>query len=526
MTTNNIIAVDIEYYIDYFKNNTAKPKPLAKLFKTDSSMYIYDTGTNKVLNCKKIEYEILKNIVNGNIENITNIKEQFSEDEFEESLENIKCAIESEDILKLGENGKFFSMGDDINLYDKLDNGLEQITLELTERCNLRCGYCIYNDTYEGKRNFGKEDMTEEIAKKAIDYLDKHGSKKKEIALTFYGGEPLVKFDLIKKCIEYSKKVIKDKELTYSLTTNLVLMTPEIAKYLYSVKRCSILCSIDGPEDIHNSYRKDINGEGSFSKAIRGLKYLAEAFGDDIEGLRDRVGFSMVFTPPYSRKKLDEIQEFLDSLEWLPKEMNKTITYPSEGSIPMTKSDKENNVQGEMKIERTLTDWSKEKYLEELKNDNIENFITKGMINKLFLLVHNRPILKTSNNVYPHNACCIPGSRRIYVTTKGDFGICERIDGSPTIGNVFDGINKEKIKDEVIGGFTSESIKVCKSCWAAKLCTLCYSHCYTDGELNMNKKNSNCGITRDEILGTLMFYHKCAETNPEGLKYLNDIEVS
>ncbi|EKO2043461.1 hypothetical protein PZQ59_002477 [Clostridium botulinum] len=194
MTTNNIIAVDIEYYIDYFKNNTAKPKPLAKLFKTDSSMYIYDTGTNKVLNCKKIEYEILKNIVNGNIENITNIKEQFSEDEFEESLENIKCAIESEDILKLGENGKFFSMGDDINLYE--------------------------------------------------------------------------------------------------------------------------------------------------------------------------------------------------------------------------------------------------------------------------------------------------------------------------------------------GGFTSESIKVCKSCWAARLCTLCYSHCYTHGELDMNKKNSNCGITRDEILGTLMFYHKCAETNPEGLRYLNDIEVS
>ncbi|MFX0547849.1 hypothetical protein ACOAKC_00810 [Hathewaya histolytica] len=77
------------------------------------------------MNCKKIEYGILKNIVNGNIENITNIKGQFSENEFEESLENIKCAFESEEILKLGESGKFFSMGGDIDLYDKLDNELE-----------------------------------------------------------------------------------------------------------------------------------------------------------------------------------------------------------------------------------------------------------------------------------------------------------------------------------------------------------------------------------------------------------------
>lgn len=172
-----------------------------------------------------------------------------------------------------------------------LDNKLRQVTLELTEKCNLRCRYCIYNEDYDEKRNHGTKDMTKEVATAAIDYANAHGDVEKGIAVTFYGGEPLVNFDLLKYCIDYSTKTITNKGLSFSMTTNATLMTKEIAQFLASVDGLSVLCSIDGPEAIHNSYRKYINGEGTFKEAIRGLKYLVEAFG---ERARSQLSISMV----------------------------------------------------------------------------------------------------------------------------------------------------------------------------------------------------------------------------------------
>ncbi|WP_242949468.1 radical SAM protein [Clostridium pasteurianum] len=294
-------ANKIDGYINYLKENTNQPRALAKLFKTDSSCYIYDTGTSKVLNCSEFEYRILEKIITGKIDEIVNLKNEVSEEEYFEAIINIKNAIEEDDILKAGSEFKFFSPGHYEELDDELDNRVRQIVLELTEKCNLRCSYCIYSEDYTERRSFGENDMTEDIAKRAIDYINLHGDKEKGIAVTFYGGEALIKFDLLKKCVEYAKNTIKDKELSFSLTSNLTLMTKDIAEYLASVDGFNITCSIDGPQEIHDSSRKDINGKGSFERAIKGLKYIVDALGDSAA---DRITLSMVFNRPFSFEKI------------------------------------------------------------------------------------------------------------------------------------------------------------------------------------------------------------------------------
>ena len=80
--------------------------------------------------------------------------------------------------------------------------------------------------------------MEWDTAKRAIDYTCSHSGEK--VAVTFYGGEPLVKFELMKKCIEYSRSIMGDRELSFSFSTNLTLMTREIAKYIASVDGCSV----------------------------------------------------------------------------------------------------------------------------------------------------------------------------------------------------------------------------------------------------------------------------------------------
>ena len=369
--------------------------------------------------------------------------------------------------------------------------------LELTGRCNLRCGYCVYNEGYEVTRNFHNKDMSKEVAKAAIDYTKEHASD--DIAITFYGGESLVKFDLLKWSIEYAKEVMKDKkQLKFSFITNLTLVTEEIANYLATVDNLSIVGSLDGPKDIQNSYRKYVGGRGTFDDAIRGLRYLVEALK---KNPTNNIAINSVFTPPYTYEKLDEINEFFNSLEWLPKSTDIQIGYANEGSV----DDKEhllNLARDERYIEdgrlvNTIWAWENRKF-KEYRDFNEKDKEDVGVIEvfKELSFIHNRSILREPNDVYFFNGCCVPGSRRLYIDTKGDFYICERIGEYPSIGNIFNGIDFKSLKENYINGYEEKSLKECSKCWAIRLCGVCYCGSYNKNGFNLESKNMICESNR------------------------------
>lgn len=517
----NNLSIKISEYIDYFKKNTNYPNILGKIFNTDLCSYYYDTGTNKVLSCNKVECKVIEKILNKKIETIKELEEEVDKEDLIEALSNIKYAIDRDDILKVGGDLKFTSLGHYEELDKELDSNVNQLVLELTGKCNLRCSYCIYSESYEGKRNFNDKEMTEEIAFKAIDYLNLHGDKE-EVAVTFYGGEPLIKFDLLKKCIQYSQDTIKDKKVSFSLTSNLTLMTKEIAEYLASVDGLSITCSIDGPKEIHDSSRVDINGNGSFDRAIRGLRYVVDAFG---EKTKDVVGLSMVFDEPFYIEKIDKIHSFFEGLEWLPKEVRKNVTYPSRSHSNYDEVALAIKEEDEDRKQNPIVYWSEEEYYKRLKHSDSKEFFTKSVIESSFLKIHKRPIFIKAIKDINLNACCVPGARKIYVTTDGNFAICEKIDGSPIIGNVYDGIDKKTIKELLVDKYAEESIKRCKNCWASRLCGLCYAMTFKNRKMDMKKKDFHCISTRKHIKRSLTFYHKCLEANPKQLEYLNEISV-
>lgn len=525
MLGNEKACCEIQDYVDYFKNWSSEIKPLAKLFRTNQYGYIYDTATGKVMQCEDLQYEILEGLLNCSIDEvINNLRKQYEEQRIVVAMEGIKDAIENENILKSIKVDNFYSPGHYEFLDRMINSELEQIMLELTERCNLRCGYCIYNDNYKQTRNHGSQDMTKEIARAAIDYAAVHGSTSKGLAVTFYGGEPLLKYDLLKDCIEYAQRIVKEKKLSFSLTTNLVLVTREIAKYLASVEDLSIVCSLDGPEDMHNDYRKDIHGNGSFQKAIQGLRYLIEEFGDNAA---DRMNLSMVFTPPYTFEKINRINDFFNKLDWLPKKVGKFVTYPTPGSIDdgMAGSEYKEKI-GNIIMENTLGQWSEDEYFNKLSQNEDIDFFTKRGVEDLLTRIHKRGIYKDAIDRFPLNGCCVPGSRKIYVTTKGDFNLCERVSGAPSIGNVYTGIDFQRIKSTFVDEYSSAAREHCLSCWAINFCSVCYENCYTDNKLDMDKKNTECEYARYNILKKLVHYHRCIEENAQGLQYLDDIIIS
>lgn len=521
--------LNINEHVNYLINHIKNTNPLAKLFRTSSYGYIYDTGTSKVMQCDSMEYSILEKLFNHELESsINDLIEDYGEERLLKALENLKNAIEEENILNSHKLCTFYSPNHFENLEEQINNNLEQLTLELTEQCNLRCEYCIYNNEFSGKRNHGDKEMSEEVARASVEYAAKHGSKN-GVAITFYGGEPLIKFSLIKQCVEYSKEIIKDKPITYSLTTNLLLMTPDIAKYLASVEEFFIVCSIDGPKHMHDNFRKDLSGNGSFERVLSGLKYLVEALGDSA---KDRIGLSMVYTPPYYSEKAKEIDEFFNSLNWLPKEVQKIITYPEANSIPFEIVKQKYEQQG---IDFTanhnkwpLKELSDLNYLQEIKNSSQNkkgdsNYFAQNISEKPMIKIHKRSIFTKPNGKYPLNGCCIPGARKIYICTDGKFLLCEKISGSPIIGNVFSGIDIKKVKDQLIDEYSSKTIEKCSNCWAVRLCSVCYAHCYTDGKLDLEKRDNTCKNIPQQVESDLRLYHQCMESNPKALEYINDI---
>ncbi len=497
---------------------------MGKLFNTEKNHYYYDVGTGKVIQLDEESYKILSFIFYGD-NKISWEEFQHSLDEKEvDSLDELNKVIEEEDLFKAPVMERLYTVNHYENLENSVNSNLTQVILELTGRCNLRCGYCIYNESYSGNRNFNNNDMTLEVAKAAIDYTREHSGE--EVAVTFYGGEPLIKFDLLKWCIEYAKETIKDKKLTFSFTTNLTLVTEEIANYLATVDNLSVLCSLDGPEDVQNSYRKYIDGRGTFNEAIRGLKYLAEAFKNNSTS---SIGINGVFAPPYTFEKIERINEFFESLEWLPENVYVSISYVSRGTV-----DDKDHIEELLKDPRyningglinVLETWGEEKFVKSKGILKDYRNVVDESINRRLLTIHNRRITKKAAPIYKFNSCCVPGSRRLYVNTKGDFYVCERVGSSPSIGNVFSGIDLDKIKKFYIKDYSDGSIDSCSKCWAAGLCNDCYVDNYTEEGFNKEHKNAGCTSIRNVVEEAFVFYHTMLENSPEKLDDLNEIQI-
>ena len=203
---------------------------------------------------------------------------------------------------------------------------ISAVTMDLTEQCNLRCTYCFTS----GKTN---REMSFQTAKDTIDWITKPDTcgNSKSINIAFWGGEPLLKFDLMKDIVEYGKEIGEKKniKISWSMTTNLTLCTPEVCRWLKENK-VGVLFSVDGTRENHNKYRPLANGKGSYDLVEAGIDN-AKAAGlpvclrftlapdtvkdlyNDIKWYMDNKDiYSFHFSPAYELDWNDKAYEVLD----------------------------------------------------------------------------------------------------------------------------------------------------------------------------------------------------------------------
>ncbi len=231
------------------------------IIQMEKNSYLFHSSTIRLFKIDAASEKILEYIYNHKIdiyEENTNqvLRRYFPDDQIDDFysfINGIKSFIPNE-----------IKKNTSINLNQA--PGIRSLVLYVTGSCNMNCSYC-----FEGRERKSVEYMSSRTAREALDFFSK-GKDGEKLSVGFFGGEPLLNFDVIRDSILYFSKNRAVENITYSITTNGLLLTKDIFDFLssYDVR---ILLSMDGPASVHDKHRRQKNGSASYWKILKNLQY-------------------------------------------------------------------------------------------------------------------------------------------------------------------------------------------------------------------------------------------------------------
>lgn len=344
---------------------------------------------------------------------------------------------------------------------------ITQLVLTVTNNCNFRCSYCNLSDAYQYTRNRTKDVMSIETGTKALDmffgYIRPVADRipGKIVAVTFFGGEPLMNLGLIKPLVEYAKDHCPTG-LLLNLTTNGYLLTNEIGDYLVD-NNIKIAVSLDGTKQNHDRNRILSNGSGTFDVVY-----------DNIRAFMKR-------HPDYVGLLLLPVYDYLTDLEANVDFFNQEDLPPVAFMGPVTMGNTSYYDQFTSEDRRAHVE-QVGRLLEVYKGYRKQGKIPPSFLNMLF--VHVELIaLRTKGGdkrsfLTPYTSNCIPGYR-IHVRVDGTLDMCERVNESFPIGHVDTGVDYDAIKN-IMDLYNAGVTTKCHECPISKYCFLCAATCNKD----------------------------------------------
>ncbi|MBR2057276.1 MAG: thioether cross-link-forming SCIFF peptide maturase, partial [Clostridia bacterium] len=186
-----------------------------------------------------------------------------------------------DEITELKEDGKLFSPDTfapiSNKLKEKTSGVVKALCLHVAHTCNLNCAYCFAS---QGKYSGERAVMSEEVGKRALDFLIENSGSRHNLEVDFFGGEPLMNFDVVKNLVAYAREREKEtgKNFRFTLTTNGVLIDDDVIDFA-NREMSNVVLSLDGRKEIHDEFRVDYAGKGSFDKIVPKFQKLVEARG-------------------------------------------------------------------------------------------------------------------------------------------------------------------------------------------------------------------------------------------------------
>ena len=374
------------------------------------------------------------------------------------------------------------------------------LVLEVTERCDLACSYCIYSGRYSNQRRESSSCMTLETARMAVDLFMSRAAE--PALISFYGGEPLNNMPLINDTVAYCRDTQPARSMSFSMTTNFV----NADRHFESIVKNNmfLVVSLDGPETIHDRHRRLKNGRPTWRRIMRNLSEL----DDYAPGfVRNHVGFSATCVEP---SDFPLVVEFFDRHPDF--KLFRIGGCETKGLGPGLHADRS---------AYSLSPLARSYYESVVHNQLIPDAA------RVIIEPQLRTIARRGQERMPAaltlNGACYPGNRKLFVETDGALYMCEKIGRRRTIGHVAYGLSKASI-DGAIDEYTSIRNDLCRrGCWAQRLCTPCVESAKDPaGGFSVTGLYQTCGGSKHMLLVCLGLYATLASERGDYLAHLRE----
>ncbi|MBQ7828544.1 MAG: thioether cross-link-forming SCIFF peptide maturase [Clostridia bacterium] len=318
---------------------------------------------------------------------------------------------------------------------------VKALCLHIAHTCNLNCEYCFASQgKYKGERAV----MSFEVGKRALDFLIENSGSRHNLEVDFFGGEPLMNFDVVKQLVAYARSVEKEhgKNFRFTLTTNGLLIDDDVIDF--ANRECSnVVLSLDGRREIHDRYRVDYNGKGSWDRIVPKFQKLVESRGGKDYYMR---GTFTHQNPDF----LEDIKVMLD-LGFNELSMEPVVCAPGDPS-ELTADD--------MKIVM--------KQYEELAALMLE----RGRAGKPFTFYHYMIDLEGGPCIYKRISGCGSGTEYMAVTPWGDLYPCHQFVGDDKfkLGDIYNGVTNTEAQ-QCFANCNVYARPECRDCWARLYCS-------------------------------------------------------
>ena len=397
-----------------------------------------DVNSGAVHILDDISYDILE-ILNDSIKNeiddniLKILESKYSKDDIIESYN---------ELYNLYENNQLFSK-DDYEPFTKMmeNSPIKAMCLNVAHDCNLRCEYC-----FAAKGDFGQGRMLMpfEVGKKAIDFLIENSENRHNLEVDFFGGEPLMNFDVVKQIVNYARSIENkfNKKFRFTITTNGLLLTDDKIEYI-NKEMSNVVLSLDGRKEINDSLRITPNGKGSYDTIVPKYQKLVESRGDKDYYVRGT----------FTKNNLDFTKDVLHMADLGFEQL----------SIEPVVSDE--------KLDYSIKENDLPRVFEEYEN-LAKTIISKRKNKEFFNFFHFMIDLNQGPCAIKRLRGCGCGNEYIAITPTGDIFPCHQFVGNDKwkMGNLFDNTFNTELKS-VFSKANVYTKSECKNCWAKFYCS-------------------------------------------------------
>ncbi|MBQ7322256.1 MAG: thioether cross-link-forming SCIFF peptide maturase [Clostridia bacterium] len=348
-------------------------------------------------------------------------------------------------VLELKEAGKLFAPDTFKPMAGKLKEKtagvVKALCLHIAHTCNLNCAYCFAS---QGKYHGERAVMSFEVGKRALDFLIENSGSRRNLEVDFFGGEPLMNFEVVKQLVAYARSIEKEhnKNFRFTLTTNGVLVDDEVIEW--ANRECSnVVLSLDGRKEIHDAYRVDYAGNGSWDRIVPKFQKFVQARGGKDYYMR---GTFTHANPDF----LTDIRQMLD-LGFTELSMEPVVCAPGDPA-ELTEED----------LPIVLDQYEK---LAEL-------MLQRDKEGKPFTFYHYMIDLTGGPCIYKRISGCGSGTEYMAVTPWGDLYPCHQFVGEEKfkLGNIWDGVTNKETQCE-FANCNVYARPECADCWAKLYCS-------------------------------------------------------